>query len=373
MFSTSNTILPCQPENDFEDFFEHALYSLLTTDTQGLILRANPQLYKWLGYNAGDLAGKRFADLLSIGSKIYYETVLSPSLRINGSFDEVSLELAGKEGKRIQVFANACERRDADNQPLFIRFTLFKATDRRAYEQNLQGAKKQAEESLDEERANALLREQFIAVLGHDLRNPLTAILTGSSLLQKMELGPISKRVATTINGSAVRMSEMIKNVMDFARVRLGGGIVITCQPTVIETIISQVVEELRTAWPARTIETVNQVSERINCDGPRIAQLVSNLVANALMHGAADKPVIVRANVKDDFFELLVCNEGNPVLPSILENLFQPFKRESNMPGQQGFGLGLYIASEIARAHNGTLTATSDTVKTIFTFRMQA
>jgi sigma-B regulation protein RsbU (phosphoserine phosphatase) len=359
-------------ENDFEDFFEHSLCGLFTTNKEGLILRANTQMANWLSYTAEELSGVRFTDLLSIGSKIYFETVLWPSLRINGLVDEVSLELVGKDGKRMQVLANAYERKNAEMQPLFTRFTLFKATDRQLYEQYLRGAKKQAEQKLDEERAIAVVREQFIAVLGHDLRNPLSAIVSGSSLLLMQELNPKTQRVAATINRSALRMSEMIKNILDFARVRLGGGMIMNYQPTDIAPIITQVISELTTAWPDKKIETNIQVNDLVNCDGPRVAQLLSNLVANALMHGATDCTVLVSATVANGLFQLSVSNQGIPIPVSILENLFEPFKRESNMPSQQGLGLGLYISSAIAQAHGGTLHATSTEAETIFTFEMQ-
>ncbi len=102
-----------------------------------------------------------------------------------------------------------------------------------------------------------------------------------------------------------------------------------------------------------------------------RIGQLLSNLVGNALTHGATDKPVQVGASTVGDRFELWVANKGDPIPPSTIERLFQPFFRVAARPGQQGLGLGLYIASEIAQAHEGTLEASSTPEETRFTFRM--
>jgi sigma-B regulation protein RsbU (phosphoserine phosphatase) len=98
---------------------------------------------------------------------------------------------------------------------------------------------------------------------------------------------------------------------------------------------------------------------------------LVSNLVGNALAYGRADGPVRVEASTEGGMFELSVCNTGAPIPPATMERLFDPFTRGDVRPNRQGLGLGLYIASEIARAHRGTLTASSSPEETRFTFRM--
>jgi signal transduction histidine kinase len=105
----------------------------------------------------------------------------------------------------------------------------------------------------------------------------------------------------------------------------------------------------------------------------PRIAQLLSNLLANALMHGSAERPIVVRASAGIDHFELSVANAGDPIPPATIRRLFQPVFRASTNAARPGLGLGLYIASEIARAHGGSLDVTSTPAETRFTFRMPA
>jgi sigma-B regulation protein RsbU (phosphoserine phosphatase) len=343
-------------QEDFDDFFENALSGHLVLDTKGKIIRGNARLASWIGCASGDFKGKRFSDLLTVGGKIYYETHLWPLLRMQGFFDEVALELSCNNGERLQVLTNGYERRDAEGVLQFVRLTVFKATDRRLYEQNLKQAKTIAENNLSDERALSALREQFIAVLGHDLRNPLAAITGGAALLAN----------------SAARMGELITNIMDFARARLGGGLGVQPAPTVLAPVIFQVVDEFRMAWPQRTIETQIDINIPIYCDADRVAQLVSNLVANALTHGASATPVYVQAFNEKGVFELNVRNSGTPIPASSIENLFHPFTREASRPSQQGLGLGLYIASEIAKAHGGTLEASSTASETRFTFRMK-
>ena len=128
---------------------------------------------------------------------------------------------------------------------------------------------------------------------------------------------------------------------------------------------------ELRSAWPDRVIKTQIALIHAVNCDPNRIAQLVSNLVGNALKHGAANGPVEISASTDGSMFELTVTNEGDPIPPDTLERLFQPFFRVANRSTYEGLGLGLYIASEIARAHGGTLTVQSSSPETRFTLRI--
>ena len=239
---------------------------------------------------------------------------------------------------------------------------------------HLDGIKRMAstQATLVDERENSEQREQFIAVLGHDLRNPLAAISAGARVLLRSPLDPNATKIIGLIQNSVSRMSDMIDNVLDFARGRLGGGFALGGDTNEsLEPILGQVVAELRTVSPDRTIQTQFMLTRSVKCDGTRIAQLLSNLIGNALTHGAPDTPVCVRASTEGGAFELSVSNTGNPIPQAAMERLFHPFARGDMQPGQKGLGLGLYIASEIARAHGGTLSVVSSPQETRFTFRM--
>ncbi|MBL8266658.1 sensor histidine kinase, partial [Steroidobacter sp.] len=225
---------------------------------------------------------------------------------------------------------------------------------------------------LVDERHNSDLREQFIAVLGHDLRNPLAAISAGSRMLMKQPLNEQAQDVLVLMQGCVRRMTGMIDNVLDFARGRLGGGLALNRNGgDPLEPTLLHVVDELQTASPDRVIEFALEPIGVVNCDRIRIGQLVSNLVSNALLHGAPRAPVKIAARIQNDSLVIDVCNSGEPIPAAVLEKLFHPFVRASSQPEQQGLGLGLYIASEIAKAHGGTLTATSSKEETRFTFQM--
>jgi sigma-B regulation protein RsbU (phosphoserine phosphatase) len=174
------------------------------------------------------------------------------------------------------------------------------------------------------------------------------------------------------MQNSVARMAKMIDSVMDFARGRMGGGLTLTQRAfQALEPLLDHVVAELVSAHPERAIETHFELGTPVYCDAPRIGQLFSNLLGNAITHGAPDAPIRIKGEVRDQRFELSITNAGPPISEKTKERLFQPFYRGEVRPSQQGLGLGLYIASEIARAHSGTLEVASTHQETRFTFRM--
>lgn len=228
--------------------------------------------------------------------------------------------------------------------------------------------------NLVDERAASELREQFIAVLGHDLRNPLASVDAGTKLLAKEALSERGRGVLSLMEKSVGRMAALIDDVLDFARGRLGGGIAVERRDIVpLRPMLEQVVSELRGGHPDRRIEAEFDGISDCRCDPGRVGQMLSNLVANALTHGDPTKPVRVEGAVEAGTVRLSVTNGGAPIPPVAMAGLFKPFVRASARPSQQGLGLGLYIASEIAKAHDGTLEARSTPKATTFTFRMPA
>ena len=218
----------------------------------------------------------------------------------------------------------------------------------------------------------AELREQFIAVLGHDLRNPLGAIGAGADVLRTTPLNPRGIRMVEVIRASVARMSGLIEDVMDFARGRLGSGLTLVRNADVpLTPVLRHVIVELEAKFPGRKIVVELALQEPVDCDRTRIAQLLSNLVSNAISYGAPAEAIRVTAQTRDGFLELSVANGGDPIPPEAMERLFQPFTRGAVRPTQQGLGLGLFIASEVARAHRGTLGVESTAKETRFTFRM--
>jgi len=227
-----------------------------------------------------------------------------------------------------------------------------------------------AEANLLDARTAAELHEQFVAVLGHDLRNPLAAIGAGTQLLQQTPLNEKARSIVAMMDKSVVRMSALIGDVLDLARGRLAGGITLTQSSASLEPVLRQVIEELQSAHPDRVIEALFNLKHPVVADRSRMGQLFSNLLGNALVYGAKNEPVQVTATTNGKF-ALAVINKGAPIPVAAMDRLFQPFSRGGASSRQQGLGLGLYIASEIARAHGGTIDVKSSAEATCFTFSM--
>ncbi|TDX79708.1 PAS/PAC sensor signal transduction histidine kinase [Neorhizobium sp. R1-B] len=384
---------------DLDDLYENAPCGYLSLAADGVIVKANRTLAGWLGMQSFDLLGKRFYDLLNVPGKIFYETHFAPLLRMQGHFNEVALDLVGSDGRKLPVLANAAERRSNDGGVQFTRITLFQAADRRRYERDLVDAKNaadrarreleelnrtleeridagiaerlQLEQGLLAEKEVARLREQFVAILGHDLRNPLASIAGGLNILTREPQSDKARRVLAMMSQSTERMSSLIQDMLDLARCRAGQGIAIDPRPTDLRSVLEQVVQELQTAHPGRDILSSLDIGGEIRCDGDRVAQLVSNLLGNALAHGAPDRPVKVVAAPGVNELVITVANEGDPIPGHVKDHLFEPFFRATSSAEKQGLGLGLFICSEIARSHGGRLEVHSDDNQTAFLFRM--
>jgi len=217
------------------------------------------------------------------------------------------------------------------------------------------------ETALQSERATAELREQFIAVLGHDLRNPLSSVGAAAELLIRRTAEPDLVKLGTRLKTSTRRMSALIDDVLDLARVRLGSGMGLAIREAdFLASGLKDVIDEVRAANPRLDIRDELSINGMVRCDQGRIQQVLSNLLGNAVAHGAPDQPIVVRAVVRDDTLVLSVTNGGAPIPPDDIPRIFQPYWRPENSKPGGGLGLGLYICSEIVAAHGGTLQVTS-------------
>lgn len=360
---------------DLEDLYETAPCGYLSISPEGRIVKINRRLADWLGHSADSLLGTPLHAILGFGGKIAFETHLAPLLRMQGYVFEIALDLLTASGERLPTIANAAEKRDGEGRHLFTRLTLFKAVDRRTYERSLVEARAKAEAESKAEREAAVFREQFIAVLGHDLRNPLAALAAGVQLLRRREqLSDRAQLILNEMDGSVERASTLVDDLLDLARGSLSGGFVVDRNAdSPLAPVLEQVIGEIRRMAPDRSFETSIDIAEPVFCDRGRIGQLTSNLLANALTHGDPKRPIKFDARTDGGVFTLQVANGGAPIPPEVMERLFQPFFRGAVRSSRNGLGLGLYIASEIAKAHGGTLDVSSTDEETRFTFKMDA
>lgn len=226
---------------------------------------------------------------------------------------------------------------------------------------------------LKEEQHIAELRETFIAILGHDLRNPVGTTRMCADILLQMNLPEIGLRQAKIIKSTSYRMQELIDNLLDFAKGHLGEGIQLELSENnqALKKSLKQVSKEIKTIDTKHEINLNIALEQNVECDINRISQLYSNLLGNAMKHGAVDKPIFTEIKSENGIFSILVSNSGIKISDEKMLNLFKPFFSTNSANNKSGLGLGLYISSEIAEAHGGKMDVTSTEEKTTFKFTM--
>lgn len=213
------------------------------------------------------------------------------------------------------------------------------------------------------EKESAMARERLLGILGHDLRTPLTAVTMGADdLIRNGELKPEAEQTAIGILASARRAARMVRDLLDFTRARLAGGIPIRRDPIDLRRVVARVLTEIRVNAPGRLITFQSEGDCLGLWDADRAAQVVSNLVGNALQHGLDGTAIEVTLRGGDDAVGLEVINAGEPLAQEDLAVLFSPFRRTGggSGPASDGLGLGLFIVEEIMKAHGGSVASVS-------------
>jgi PAS domain S-box-containing protein len=206
------------------------------------------------------------------------------------------------------------------------------------------------------------VREDVVAIVSHDLRNPLNAIsLASLSLLRSDPLTEAQSRGLRRIVSAADRAHRMIRDLLDFTQARAGGAIPIHPRPVDLHELTRSVVDEVHLANPGRDIHVETRGDGRGEFDEDRLAQLITNLVGNALQHSPAGTPVRVSSRAEDSGLTLSVHNAGEPIPPGLLPVIFEPYRRGAVAAlGRGSIGLGLYISRQIVLGHGGRIDVRS-------------
>ena len=286
---------------------------------------------------------------------------------MQGSISEVKLELAARDGTVMPIVVNALVR--ADHGVTVHEIAAYVARDRDKYERELVLSRKRLEALVAEStklqadaKDRAEFAEQMMGIVSHDLRNPLSSIQMGTVLLGRSELALSQQRTVARIGRSAERATRLIADLLDFTQARLGRGLAVTMAEIELHESLSDTVEELRHIYPARALHHQRVGSGRCVADADRLAQLLGNLVSNAMTHGQAEDPVTVVSTIDDATFTITVHNQGTAIPAELQAKIFHPMTRASTAgSGERSVGLGLYIVSEIAKAHAGRATVRSE------------
>ncbi len=348
--------------------FEYAACGLLQTAEDGTFLRANRTFCSWVGYVPGDLVGKlRLQDLLTMGGRIFHQTHWIPLLRMQGSVSEVKLEIKRADGHTLPMVLNALRR---DRGGAYVHdIAAYVARDRDKYERELVNARKTLETALaDAERLReaakdrALFAEQMVGIVSHDLKNPISAIQMGVLLLDRTQLAPTQQRVVTRVTRAVDRAKALIADLLDFTQARLGHGLAVAREPFALHDSVGESVDERALTYAGRLLKHERVGGGECVGDANRLAQVVGNLVSNAMVYGKADLPVTVTSSIDENAFSVSVHNYGTPIPTEAQRALFEPMVRGTNATGSgRSVGLGLFIVREIAKAHGGRASVSSN------------
>lgn len=214
------------------------------------------------------------------------------------------------------------------------------------------------------------LREELVAVVSHDLRNPLNSIMMSSALISAQSADKDVISAAQRIDRSAKRMAGIINDLLDLSRTRLGGGITVAPEPCNLSEIVHAAVDELAASGTKVVVEALGKLEG--TWDSARLTQAISNLLGNAVEHGEPGHPISVRVDGIDATMITLGVHNHGVIPPEHRAHLFQPFVSHGKDVGRKGLGLGLYIVSQIAQAHRGEVfVTTSSAAGTTFTLRL--
>jgi PAS domain S-box-containing protein len=341
-------------------------YAIFILDPEGNVATWNPGAERIKGYRASEIIGKHFSvfyppeDTASGKCEAELETATR-----EGRFEDEGWRVR-KDGSRLWANVTITALRDLQGALLGFAKVTRDLTERMQKEKALQQLA--AERAMLSEKARIQeFQERFVAILGHDLRNPLSAIEMGTAVLRQRagsSKDEATVRVVDRMRVSTRRMSRMIGQILDLTRSRLAGGIPIAPQTMSLCPTVTAIVDELRAAHPSRSIELRCPAAVVVGCwDKDRLEQVFSNLVSNAIHYGDPERPVTVDVEDAGGQIAVTVHNDGPPIPEALRVELFSPFRRgqlDSKAAETSGLGLGLYISREVVVAHGGQIDVRS-------------
>lgn len=354
---------PAVLEESAEDLYEHAPCGYVSTLPDGTIARVNQTLIEWLGRPRESLLkGTRFQALLTIGSKIYYETHYAPLLQMQGFANEIALELVARDGHVIPVLLNSRQRRGPHGTPLYNRITLFDATDRRRYERELLLARRKAEQVAKD-------KAELIAMLSHDIRNPLNAVMGVVQLLERGELTEQQRRFVRMLKNSSGNMLTLLNHVLELSRAE-SSSFALGEAPFSVREVVQEVVATFDTTARGKNLELRASIAETVPAtlvgDPVAIRQILSNLVGNAVKFTECGS-VEVAVDAKDRGTDavtltIAVADTGIGIPPDRVGRIFNEFTQASSDTGLRfgGTGLGLTITRKLLALYGSTVQVRS-------------
>ncbi len=350
-------------EESVEELYDEAPCGYLSTLPDGTIVRANQTLLDWIGNTREALLGRtRFQGLLTVGSRIYYETHYAPLLQMQGFVNEVALDLQGADGRVLPVVANARQRRDARGSPLLTRIMLFDWSDRKGYERELLLSRRKAEQAAKD-------RADLLAMLSHDIRGPLNAIMGVVQMLSRSELDVSQRRLVGLLTSSSDNMLKLLDHVLELSKVESSTFALIEA-PFSLPDLIEDAVSTFRPKARDKHVQLGCAVDERVPArllgDPVAIRQIVTNLVDNAVKfteQGRVDVTVqVTRRAGTEVTLAFAVSDTGIGIPPEAVDRIFDEFTQAGYETAVRfgGSGLGLSITRRLLALYGSSVTVVS-------------
>ncbi|HEX8704026.1 MAG TPA: PAS domain-containing sensor histidine kinase [Myxococcaceae bacterium] len=347
------------PERELDERFHLNLedikeFAIFRVDPEGCIASWNAGAERVKGYTAQEAIGQPFSMLFTQEDR-------------QAGQPEKEMQLAKEKG----VYQGEGVRVRKGGKAFFAEVTLRALADKGGVHR---GFVKVTRDISERKRVDAELKkraefeQQLIGIVSHDLRSPLSAIILSATLmLRSPGLSAQHTNSLGRILSAAQRSHRLIASLLDFTQARIGGGFILQYAPVDLHDLARLVVEEMRAAHPEREIVFEQAGDGRGEWDSDRLAQLLTNLISNSLVHGQQDAPVRVRVHDESTSVVLTVQNRGTTIPPDELPHLFEPMRRGSGAARAKhikSIGLGLYIVQQIVLAHGGTIGVDSSAEK---------
>jgi PAS domain S-box-containing protein len=338
-------------EETVEDLYDQAPCGYVSTLPDGTIVKVNQTLLEWSGYTRDALLTSRtFQSLLTIGSRIYYETHLAPLLQMQGAVSEIALDFLCADRRILPVLVNARQKRDAGGAPLFNRITLFDSTDRKRYERELLLARRRAEQIAKD-------KGELLAMLSHDIRNPLNAVMGVVQLLGRSELNERQQRHVQLLKSSSENILQLLDRVLELSRAE-ASSLALEEAAFAVRPVVEGVVSTFRTAADDRQLtlrcEIEDGVPDTVVADRIALGQILTNLVGNAIKFTESGS-VTITVEAKDNSADAVtlrfaVADTGIGIPADRLERIFDEFTQASYETAARfgGSGLGLAISRKL-------------------------
>ncbi len=358
----SDEIEPSLLVESAEDLYEDAPCGYFSLRRDGTIVRANRTLVAWSGYSHDELLGRRVQDILTIGSRIFWETHLAPLLHMQGFLREVSVDIACKSGRALPAMLHAVDRQNQHGEPVLTRITVFDATERRSFERELVIARRRAEQA-------AQAKAEFLSTVSHEIRTPLNAIIGIAHLFGNTNPTAQQQKYLRILRSSSEGLLALVNDILDFTKIEAGKS-ALDEEPVEVRELVATVAQNLQLKADEKKIGFHVVVDEsipgRLCADRVKLQQVLTNLIGNAIKFTAVGHVAIEARVVQDEgdrvSIRFSVSDTGIGIAEDQQARIFESFAQANREVGIKygGTGLGLAISKKIVELHGAELNLRS-------------